>query len=42
MGQFGQILFLIENYKVVQISIGLPKRASKNAATERTSFLRER
>ena len=28
--------------KRVQISIGLPERASKNAATERTSFLRER
>jgi len=28
--------------KFVQISIGLPERASKNAATERISFLRER
>jgi len=28
--------------KVVQISIGLPARASKNAATERNSLLRER
>jgi len=28
--------------KLVQISIGLPERASQNAATERTSFLRER
>jgi len=28
--------------KLVHISIGLPERTSKNVATERTSFLRER
>jgi len=27
--------------KLVQISIGLPERASKNASTERTSLPRE-
>jgi len=32
----------LKTAKLVQISIGLPKRASKNAATERISFLRER
>jgi len=30
MGPFGQIVVPIKNYKLVQISIGLPERASKN------------
>jgi len=44
MGQFGQIFGSpSKTTKLMQMSIGLPERASKkNAATERTTFLRER
>jgi len=38
---WANICFPSKTTKLVQISIGLPERASENAATERTNFLRE-
>jgi len=38
----GKFLFPIENYKLVQISIGLPETASKKCSYWKNQLLRER